>query len=130
MLPIQFFIKMILQKIAKKWIDISAKIDELGTAPVLDLIKEMGGWPILGDAFDSNGFVLEDVLGKFRAVYGTYSVITSYVGADSKSSLDYILHVSYVDKWIIIVQSMITTHFILSTFPSFKWRLFCSEQLQ
>lgn len=70
----------------------TAKIDELGTAPVLDLIKEMGGWPILGDAFDSNGFVLEDVLGKFRAVYGTYSVITSYVGADSKSSLDYILH--------------------------------------
>lgn len=70
----------------------TAKIDELGTAPVLDLIKEMGGWPVLGDAFDNDGFVLEDVLGKFRAVYGTYSVITSYVGADSKSSLDYILH--------------------------------------
>lgn len=70
----------------------TAKIDELGAAPVMDLIKDMGGWPILGDPFDSDTFVLEDVLGKFRAVYGTYSVITSYVGADSKSSLDYILH--------------------------------------
>jgi len=70
----------------------TVKIDAAGAGPVMDLIQEMGGWPILGDQFDESSFVLEEVLGKFRAVYGTYSVITSYVGADSKSSLDYILH--------------------------------------
>jgi len=70
----------------------TATIDELGTEPVMDLIEDMGGWPILGDNFDESSFVLEEVLGTFRAVYGTYSVITSYVGADSKSSLEYILH--------------------------------------
>jgi len=67
-------------------------IDNLGAAPVMDLIAEMGGWPVLGDTFDANSWVLEDVLASFRAVYGTYSVITSYVSTDSKSSLEHILH--------------------------------------
>jgi len=70
----------------------TAEIDTLGSAPVMALITEMGGWPVLGDSFDGSTWILEDVLADFRAVYGTYSIMTSYVSADSKSSLENILY--------------------------------------
>ncbi|XP_076804428.1 membrane metallo-endopeptidase-like 1 isoform X1 [Clavelina lepadiformis] len=61
-------------------------IDTLGVDPVKALITEMGGWPVIGDPFDSSAFNFEDTLGKFRSVYGTYGIMSSWVSADDKNS--------------------------------------------
>jgi len=60
------------------------KIDELGLEPIRQLIKQMGGWPILGDSFSP--VPLDKTLAEFSSVYGVGAVIGSYVYSDSKNS--------------------------------------------
>jgi len=70
------------------------KIDELGTAPVLDLITTMGGWPILGDDISGDARTLEVKLAEFNTLYGTAGILYCYVGTDSKSSSDNIFTIT------------------------------------
>ena len=81
-------------------------IDTLGVDPVKALITEMGGWPVIGDPFDSSAFNFEDTLGKFRSVYGTYGIMSSWVSADDKNSSVNIFQVSYLALFLRFVQSI------------------------
>jgi len=71
----------------------TSKIDSLNSEPIMDMIKRMGGWPILGHEFNDTEFTLEQVLSKFRSDYATNSIISFWIGPDSKSSKQYIIHI-------------------------------------
>jgi len=74
----------------------TAQIDNLGITPVRILINEMGGWPVIDGDFDDAEVVFEELLATFRSKFGTYGIISSYVGADDKNSTANIIHVSTI----------------------------------
>ena len=43
------------------------KIEEKGLAPLTDVLKRMGGWPLLeGDSWNQDGFKWFDMVNRFR----------------------------------------------------------------
>nr|XP_002125559.4 neprilysin-like isoform X1 [Ciona intestinalis] len=69
----------------------TAQIDSLGAAPLKTLITEMGGWPVVGDSFDASKFDLSKTLGKFVSIYGTYGLVSMWVGSDDRKSTENII---------------------------------------
>ena len=55
----------------------------------------MGGWPVIDGAFDPAGQSLEEMLAKFRSIFGTYAIISSWVSADDKDSAANIIQVCF-----------------------------------
>lgn len=48
-------------------LSLSADIEKVGNAPLADLLKEMGGWPVIeGDAWDADKFDWLDTLIAYR----------------------------------------------------------------
>ncbi|CAL1540751.1 unnamed protein product [Lymnaea stagnalis] len=64
----------------------TSQIEEKGDQPIRDVIKEVGGWPVIDNAWSQDDFVLEDVLGKMRGKYGLPVFFNCAVGADDKNS--------------------------------------------
>ncbi|XP_076804434.1 membrane metallo-endopeptidase-like 1 isoform X1 [Clavelina lepadiformis] len=60
----------------------TTKLDSLGVEPVLELIKQMGGWPVIGDSFDRDSFNLEKTLGAFTSGFGSTAILSAWVGQD------------------------------------------------
>uniref|UniRef100_H2ZBI7 Neprilysin n=1 Tax=Ciona savignyi TaxID=51511 RepID=H2ZBI7_CIOSA len=69
----------------------TAAIDALGSTPVSNLIAQMGGWPVIGNAFNASTFKLSETLAKFNSIYGTYAVVSMWVSADDKISTENII---------------------------------------
>lgn len=69
------------------------EINSLGVQPVRELINLMGKWPVL-DGVNTNTKPIEEKIAEFNTVYGTGAIIYPYVGADSKSSNDYIFQIT------------------------------------
>ncbi|XP_076804422.1 membrane metallo-endopeptidase-like 1 isoform X2 [Clavelina lepadiformis] len=72
----------------------TTKIDSLGLEPVLELIKQMGGWPVIGDSFDRDSFNLEKTLGAFTSGFGSTAILSATVGQDEKDSSANIFKIS------------------------------------
>ncbi|CAK8698583.1 unnamed protein product [Clavelina lepadiformis] len=64
----------------------TTKLDSLGVEPVLELIKQMGGWPVIGDSFDRDSFNLEKTLGAFTSGFSSKAILSAWVGKDEKDS--------------------------------------------
>ncbi|XP_070560613.1 neprilysin-1-like isoform X2 [Ptychodera flava] len=70
-------------------------IEERGSQPLVDLMVNLGGWPVLGNNsggnWDESTFDLEDQLALLRGEYGNSMIYYAYVGTDNKDSTRYIL---------------------------------------
>ncbi|XP_070562164.1 neprilysin-like [Ptychodera flava] len=70
-------------------------IEERGSKPLIDLMVNLGGWPVLGNNSGGNwnesAFDLEDQLALVRGEYGNSLIYHAYVGTDDKESTGYIL---------------------------------------
>ncbi|CAK8698607.1 unnamed protein product [Clavelina lepadiformis] len=64
----------------------TTKLDSLGVEPVLELIKQMGGWPVIGDSFDRDSFNLEKMLGAFTSSFGSTAILSAWVWSDHENS--------------------------------------------
>jgi len=60
-------------------------IDARGTDPLIQLVNELGGWPVLDANWDETGFDLETVVAKLR-LYGSRALINMWVGVDDRHS--------------------------------------------
>uniref|UniRef100_A0A2C9JGN5 Endothelin-converting enzyme 1 n=1 Tax=Biomphalaria glabrata TaxID=6526 RepID=A0A2C9JGN5_BIOGL len=72
----------------------TSQIESKGKDPLLEVIQDVGGWPLLDPNWPAEKFELEHVLGKIRANYNgaTNSYLFScFVGADDKNSSVHIL---------------------------------------
>ncbi|GFN77024.1 endothelin-converting enzyme 1 [Plakobranchus ocellatus] len=62
-----------------------SQVETMGSKPLKTIIDSLGGWPILDSQWSENGFVLEEVLGRMRKLYGPF-LWKCGVGADDKNS--------------------------------------------
>ncbi|XP_070559985.1 membrane metallo-endopeptidase-like 1 [Ptychodera flava] len=70
-------------------------IEERGSQPLIDLMVNLGGWPVLGNNsggnWDESAFDLEDQLALLRGEYGKSVIYDASVGIDDDDSTKYIL---------------------------------------
>ncbi|XP_070560617.1 membrane metallo-endopeptidase-like 1 [Ptychodera flava] len=70
-------------------------IEERGSQPLVDLMENLGGWPVLGNNsggnWDESVFDLEDQLALGRGEYGKSVIYQANVDIDNKDSTRYIL---------------------------------------
>ncbi|XP_070560616.1 membrane metallo-endopeptidase-like 1 [Ptychodera flava] len=70
-------------------------IEERGSQPLVDLMENLGGWPVLGNNsggnWDESVFDLEDQLALVRGEYGKSVIYHADVDIDNKDSTRYIL---------------------------------------
>lgn len=58
-----------------------------------EVIKTLGGWPVLDENWQPPTFTLETLLGRLRSDYSEPILIELYVGADDKNSSAHIIQV-------------------------------------
>ena len=77
---------------------IAGKIEEIGDAPIMAVLKGYGGWPVVvgRDWVNSGSWRLEEMLGSLRRVYNAPLIIDAWVSADDKISDVNILQVDGV----------------------------------
>ena len=88
------------------------KIEEIGDQPLRDMIKDLGGWPVLYHSWDSPGWRLETLLGKLRGDYNQGLIVEQWVGPDDRNSSIHIIQVSFNWMSIISIFSQIFQEFI------------------
>ncbi|RUS79079.1 hypothetical protein EGW08_013165 [Elysia chlorotica] len=72
-----------------------SQVEQRGGEPLREVIKKVGGWPILDAQWSSQGFVLEQVLGRMRKLYGSF-LWNCGVGADDKNSAVNIIQIDQI----------------------------------
>lgn len=73
------------------------KIEERGESPLVTLLEEMGGWPVLAnDDWDEDKFDWIDVIGQLR-LYNNDILVSLWVGPDGKKSDQYIVQFDQSD---------------------------------
>ncbi|KAH9513574.1 18S rRNA pseudouridine methyltransferase [Bulinus truncatus] len=78
------------------------QIEAKGSEPLKEVIKDVGGWPILDPNWDPTNFALEHVLGKIRGKYNGYYLLHCGVSADDKNSSVNILQ---MDQALLVLPS-------------------------
>nr|XP_039251017.1 neprilysin-like isoform X1 [Styela clava] len=68
------------------------KIDAFKGTPALSIADEMGGVPLFGDPLPAD-FNLEEALAKSISIYGSYGIVSMWVGSDDKNSSATIIQV-------------------------------------
>ncbi|XP_065167956.1 neprilysin-4 [Atheta coriaria] len=63
-----------------------------GIKPLLYLIKELGGWPVLDGNWDERHFDFEWLLGQLR-LYNNDIIISEWVGPDIRNSEEYVIQI-------------------------------------
>ena len=59
----------------------------------MEIIHDLGGWPILDDLWDPSGFKLETLLATIRRDFDESILIGSLIAPDDKNSSQYVLQV-------------------------------------
>jgi len=62
-----------------------ALIDDRGHKPLTELLRQLGGWPVLEAGWDETGFDLETSLAKLR-LHGIHTLFDMIVHPDDKQS--------------------------------------------
>ena len=92
---------------------LSAYIDSRGIAPTFGLLKELGGWPVLGDknggSWNESDYDLTTLLLNLMK-YNNKPLINLYVYTDSKNSTTRIIYVSDLHYFV----SFLCLDFILT----------------
>ncbi|XP_071805457.1 endothelin-converting enzyme homolog [Asterias amurensis] len=70
-------------------------IDNLGKAPMIEMLTSLGGWPVLetnpGGNWNQSSFSFERLLATLIGQYDTYPIISVFVETDDKNSSEYVL---------------------------------------
>lgn len=79
---------------------ISAAIEKQGLDPLLNILQQLGGWPVLeGDNWNETGFDWKESVYKFRNMgYSVDYFIDFSVGVDLKNSTKRIIDVRKAKK--------------------------------
>lgn len=72
---------------------ISEQIGKIGDAPLREVLKSLGGWPVATRDWKPPSFSVETLLGKLRGDYNEGVLIEQWVGPDDKNSSAHILQV-------------------------------------
>lgn len=72
------------------------EIEKLGDTHLREVIRLLGGWPVISFSWENetNGWVLEKVIGSLRGVYNIALLIDFWVAADDKNSSINVITVS------------------------------------
>jgi hypothetical protein len=78
--------------------DVAAHIESRGFKPLLDILRQLGGWPVLdGDAWDAAKFDWRQSVFNFRALgYSVDYFMDFSVSTDAKNSSYRSINVSYL----------------------------------
>ncbi|KAK6620414.1 18S rRNA pseudouridine methyltransferase [Polyplax serrata] len=74
------------------------QIGKIGDAPLREVLKSLGGWPVATRDWKPPSFSVETLLGKLRGDYNEGVLIEQWVGPDDKNSSAHILQVR--KNWI------------------------------
>lgn len=72
------------------------QIRKVGDQPLKDVVKLLGGWPVIETNWKPPNMSLELLMGTLRGEYSEPVLIELYVGADDKNSSMNILQVCQV----------------------------------
>lgn len=73
----------------------SEVIDDRGTEPLGDILRQLGGWPVVNDqVFDEETWNLEEVEAKIKRLTNGNSLFSQNIYPDPKDSHNYIITVS------------------------------------
>lgn len=62
-------------------------LDKLGNQPALDVLKSLGGWPLLEDQWDSTHFdVWDQGLKMYKLGFSSDTIASSYIHVDAKNT--------------------------------------------
>lgn len=64
----------------------SEQIRKIGDQPLKDVIKSLGGWPVIEEHWEPPAFSIEYLFGKLRGEYSEPVLVELFVGADDKNS--------------------------------------------
>lgn len=73
--------------------DSNDTIEQLGAKPMLDLLRQIGGWNITNSGFNVNTWSLQKVLQVVQSKYNIGALFSYAVGEDEKNSSRYVLQV-------------------------------------
>ncbi|XP_055711716.1 neprilysin-1 [Phlebotomus papatasi] len=62
------------------------QIRKIGDQPLKDVIKSLGGWPVIEEHWEPPAFSIEYLFGKLRGEYSEPVLVELFVGADDKNS--------------------------------------------
>ena len=68
-------------------------IETLGTRPIMDMVNDYGGWPMVNPSWNSNGYDVMDIVGKLSNL-GLGVFISSQVGPSFEDSTVHVMMVS------------------------------------
>lgn len=71
------------------------EIRKIGDLPLKDILKSLGGWPVVEKNWKPPNVSIEKIMGRLRGEYSEPVLIELYVGADDKNSSINILQVSF-----------------------------------
>jgi neprilysin len=71
-----------------------AEIRKIGDQTLRDILKSLGGWPVVEPNWKQPNISIEKLMGRLRGEYSEPVLIELYVGADDKNSSINILQVS------------------------------------
>lgn len=69
------------------------EIRKIGDQPLRDILKSLGGWPVIEKNWKPPKMSVETLMGRLRGEYSEPVLIELYVGADDKNSSINILQV-------------------------------------
>ncbi len=73
-------------------------MEERDKEPLVDVLKDLGGWPVLGDneggSWDEKGFDIESLLARLGQ-FNMGVIFSTGVGPDDKNSERYVLYVRF-----------------------------------
>lgn len=84
------------------------QIRKVGDQPLKDVVKLLGGWPVIETNWKPPNMSLELLMGTLRGEYSEPVLIELYVGADDKNSSMNILQVCQVLNFSLINNIQIT----------------------
>ena len=89
------------------------QIRKIGDQPLRDILKTLGGWPVIEPNWKPPNISIEKLMGTLRGEYSEPVLIELYVGADDKNSSINILQVRQRRK-----------HFVFFNLSSFSYSQF------
>lgn len=78
------------------------QIRKIGIQPFLDVLKYLGGWPVIEKNWKEPSFSIEWLMGRLRGEYNEPIPVEFYVGADDKNSSQNILQ---LDQLVLALPS-------------------------
>ncbi|XP_061393727.1 neprilysin-1 [Musca vetustissima] len=78
------------------------QIRKVGTERLKNVLKSLGGWPVIEPNWSPPNISIEELIGTLRGAYGEPVLIELYVGADDKNSS---IHILQIDQFPLALPS-------------------------